>query len=554
MRSGEENEERKSTPVESSEDAAGGTGEASDATVESAEDSAQAITSAVITRRSAVTIGESKKLKLLPGERLGWWSSRKFDRRIRMRALVMGAVNNERTKILLDTGANVSAVTESFARKLRLKRLASADLKIDVQGIGKTKVETTIRAMVKVTLGWEIVYEFEVWIMDHHAGVDLILGTDFMIPAGIRLDLYNSKAKLPDEIEINLIKSASAREDTEYGNTICGGPTETMDVASWLTAEFKLQRRPPDATTHELWVRRVNQLVPTVRFTHNGRPSRVLLTNTGGKPGSCPAHFPVVQWVPHEVLPLTEGYVRVDSTKYRDWQVLAYDSAIDRDLLKKEQRLYDERLSHQPAAVDRPDYETPTGIRHRRASDTDRRLQMELTSGDSHVQNNGSSSNTSRRRRNNSSTTSRVQWPHETDVNSKPSPTKVDRVIPSPRQMTGGDRWDPGIAESVDTSQPESKGEADQKTPDLSLQEAKQRIAEVEDLLSEAQALCKEAEVRSTAAATAEASPAEWGLLSIDDDLLDEDPAEHLRLRFLAALTDLVREEGYQITAVRRQG
>ncbi|KAE8997263.1 hypothetical protein PR001_g19632 [Phytophthora rubi] len=225
MRSGEENEERKSTPAESSEDAAGGTGEASDATAESAEDSAQAITSAVITRRSAVTIGESKKLKLLPGERLGWWSSRKFDRRIRMRALVMGAVNNERTKILLDTGANVLAVTESFARKLRLKRLASADLKIDVQGIGKTKVETTIRAMVKVTLGWEIVYEFEVWIMDHHAGVDLILGTDFMIPAGIRLDLYNSKAKLPDDIEINLIKSASAREDTEYGNTICGGPT-----------------------------------------------------------------------------------------------------------------------------------------------------------------------------------------------------------------------------------------------------------------------------------------------------------------------------------------
>ncbi|KAE9175558.1 hypothetical protein PF005_g25349 [Phytophthora fragariae] len=117
-----------------------------------------------------------------------------------------------------------------------------------------------------------------------------------------------------------------------------------------------------------------------------------------------------------------------------------------------------------------------------------------------------------------------------------------------------GDRWDPGIAESVDTSQPEIKDEADQKTPDLSLRKAKQRIAEVEDLLSEARVLCKEAEVRSAAAANAEASPAEWGLLSIDDDLLDEDPAEHLRLRFLAALTDLVREEGYQITAVDDRG
>ncbi|KAE8987671.1 hypothetical protein PR002_g21983 [Phytophthora rubi] len=121
-------------------------------------------------------------------------------------------------KILLDTGDNVSAVTESFAKKLRLKWLENADLTIDVQGIGKSKVETTTRAMVKVTLGWDVVYEFEVWIMDHHAGVGLILGTDFMIPAGIR-----------------------ARKDTEYGNTICEGPTEAVDVASRLTAEFRLQ-------------------------------------------------------------------------------------------------------------------------------------------------------------------------------------------------------------------------------------------------------------------------------------------------------------------------
>ncbi|KAE9269310.1 hypothetical protein PF008_g30895 [Phytophthora fragariae] len=117
-----------------------------------------------------------------------------------------------------------------------------------------------------------------------------------------------------------------------------------------------------------------------------------------------------------------------------------------------------------------------------------------------------------------------------------------------------GDRWDPGIAESVDTSQPESKGEADQKPPGLSLRKAKQRIADVEDLLSEARALCKEAEVRSAASANAEVSPAEWGPLGIDDDLLDEDPAEHLRLRFLPALTDLMREEGYQITAVDDRG
>ncbi|OWZ14211.1 LOW QUALITY PROTEIN: Eukaryotic/viral aspartic protease [Phytophthora megakarya] len=40
---------------------------------------------------------------LLPGERMGWWSSQRFARRVRMRALLHGAVNDVRTSILLDT-------------------------------------------------------------------------------------------------------------------------------------------------------------------------------------------------------------------------------------------------------------------------------------------------------------------------------------------------------------------------------------------------------------------------------------------------------------------
>ncbi|KAI9982062.1 hypothetical protein PInf_008115 [Phytophthora infestans] len=144
---------------------------------------------------------------------------------------------------------------------------------------------TTSRAVVKVTLGWEVAYEFEVWIMPHHAGVDLILGTDFMIPAGIRLDLYNSAVKLPDEIVIPLIRSSNAPTKTEFG------------------------------------------------------PNVPLLAN--------------------------EGYVRVNSAKYRDWQILAFESAMDKDLLQKEQRLYEDWLSHQPPAVERRKYPTPTAVEKR---------------------------------------------------------------------------------------------------------------------------------------------------------------------------------------------
>ncbi|GMF59262.1 unnamed protein product [Phytophthora fragariaefolia] len=310
------------------------------------------------TRLETGATGRTKTMRLLPGERLGWWSAQKFDRRVRMRALVMGAVNYQRTKILLDTGANILAINEVFARKLRLKRQASRDVQIGVQGIGKDKVGTSTRAWVKVTLGWEVSYEFEVWVMDHHAGVDLILRTDFMIPTGIRLDLYNSLAKLPDEVVVPLIKSQNLADDPRGGLQVTDGPTETICLPGRLTAEFRIRRRQPAESTHELWVRRTKDWIPTVVLNRSGRATRVLLTSVKTSLTWCPAHVPVLNWTPHGVLP-PEGFVRLSSAKYRDWQVLAYEAAMDKDLLRKEQQLYDEWLERQPPAVEKQPYFPP---------------------------------------------------------------------------------------------------------------------------------------------------------------------------------------------------
>ena len=49
-----------------------------------------------------------------------------------MRAQIAKAVNGKRTKILLDTGANVPAVNKEFATKLQLKLFVSKDKNIDV--------------------------------------------------------------------------------------------------------------------------------------------------------------------------------------------------------------------------------------------------------------------------------------------------------------------------------------------------------------------------------------------------------------------------------------
>ncbi|POM66448.1 Eukaryotic/viral aspartic protease [Phytophthora palmivora] len=150
-----------------------------------------------------------------------------------MRALVKGAVNDVRTRILLDTGANVSVISANYAKRLRLREVPDHGRSLEVRGINAGVLETRRRALVKITLGWERVYEFEMWIMNHSAGVDVVLGTDFMIPAGVRLDLFHGTARLLDEVMVPLIKSLSAADDEPYGTQVVGGPTEDLYIPDY---------------------------------------------------------------------------------------------------------------------------------------------------------------------------------------------------------------------------------------------------------------------------------------------------------------------------------
>ncbi|OWZ20747.1 hypothetical protein PHMEG_0004809 [Phytophthora megakarya] len=99
--------------------------------------------------------------KLLPGERLGWWSSQRYNKRTRMRAVLMGAIDDTRTSILLDTEANVSVILAAYAKRLHLREVPDHGRSLEVRGINPGVLETRRRTLVKITLGWERVYEFE---------------------------------------------------------------------------------------------------------------------------------------------------------------------------------------------------------------------------------------------------------------------------------------------------------------------------------------------------------------------------------------------------------
>ncbi|KAJ8571561.1 hypothetical protein ON010_g5274 [Phytophthora cinnamomi] len=324
------------------------------------EEGRRAITSMVReTQLSTHEPDHATTMRRRSGERMGWWSASKYDRRVCLHALVMGALNDKRTQMLLDTGENVSVISESFAKRLRLKCTVSNDRQINVQGVNKGKLSTTARAMVKVTLGCQLVYESEVWIMSHYAGVDLILGTDFMILAAVRLELFNATAKLPDEVVIPLLKSRAVKLDESPSESReSGGPAESMSIQPRLVAEFALRRRQPSSDTHDLWVRRTKVWIPTVVCGSRNKPTKVFLTNVSEKLVWCPAHFSVILWLLHRELPPDDGFVRLNSAKCRDWQVLAYETAIDKSLLRKEHRLYDDCMANQPPVVETTPYRT----------------------------------------------------------------------------------------------------------------------------------------------------------------------------------------------------
>ncbi|OWZ13868.1 hypothetical protein PHMEG_00012741 [Phytophthora megakarya] len=150
------------------------------------------------------------------------------------------------------------------------------------------------------------------------AGVYVVIATEFMTPTCVRLDLFHGTARLPDEVTVPLVKSPGAADDDPYRGQVVGGPTEDL-----------------------------------------GKPAWVRLTNVSDGTARCYMHSSVVQWIPKEEIPREVGYVRLNSSKYNEWQVLAYAEGRDDTLLQNEKELYEYWLAEQPLVVEQQEYTTP---------------------------------------------------------------------------------------------------------------------------------------------------------------------------------------------------
>ncbi|ETN01932.1 hypothetical protein PPTG_16995 [Phytophthora nicotianae INRA-310] len=115
-------------------------------------------------------------------------------------------------------------------------------------------------------------------------GQDATLGMDFMVPAGIRLDLTDGTFCLPDEVRIQL----SGRR-TLYGEHASAVRLEEVEVIeAGQKIEMPLRFKPSE----KLWLTRGEHWIPTV-VKGAGWRRYLQLTNISDRTRCLPAHTQV---------------------------------------------------------------------------------------------------------------------------------------------------------------------------------------------------------------------------------------------------------------------
>ncbi|GMF19284.1 unnamed protein product [Phytophthora fragariaefolia] len=259
-------------------------------------------------------------LDISSGESRGYWKYHVPDKKFKQ-AKAVGKINNAKATLLFDSGAEVSILDTAFARNVGCHVDNSQTLQCE--GVGKSPYMAEGRTRLKITLAGSLVYFFDAWVGPPTGGQDLILGMDFMVPAGIRLDLADGTICLPAEIDM-------------------GG-----------SEEVRLRTGPSDR--QKLSVTRGDRWVPTY-VAGPGQSCYLCLTNVSERKLILHGDTKIAMWLTGDRVPRLPGYVSVGSRRYAEWQNLAYQVTTDENgVIPKQEEV-------QGPAVERPLYQTPTSI------------------------------------------------------------------------------------------------------------------------------------------------------------------------------------------------
>ncbi|KAE9270549.1 hypothetical protein PR003_g30781, partial [Phytophthora rubi] len=258
-----------------------------------------------------------------------------------------GKINNEKATLLFDSGAEVSIVDTNFARKVGC--IIGESQRQECVGIGESVYTTLGRTTIKITLAGSLVYFFDAWV-GALSGQEAILGMDFMVPAGVRLDLADGTLCLPDEVRIQLSGRrppySRSHQVFQLDDNAC------LDVAKSIEVPIRRHRA---SERQKLWVTCGETWVPTI-VGGPGRSQYLRITNLSDRKLTLQRDTRLGLWLAEDLVPRYPGFVSVGSRRYAEWQTLAYEATSD----LQEEAEFDPEPSG--LMVDRPKYDPPTRI------------------------------------------------------------------------------------------------------------------------------------------------------------------------------------------------
>ncbi|CAI5706523.1 unnamed protein product [Peronospora effusa] len=282
-------------------------------------------------------------LDVLPGESRGYWKHHAPGKWFKQ-AKASGKVNNIRANLLFDSGAEISILNIAIARKVGCQINTSE--KQECVGIGEAVYTTEGRTKIKITLNGVLVYFFNVWV-GSMAGQDVLLGMDFMVPAGIRLDMADGTICLPDEVRIHL----TGRKTLYSGHVSEVKLGQYVNLPATKYVEVPLKKVTSDQW--KLWMTRGDRWVTTMIQGH-GHRQFLRVTNVSDKDLILHEDTKLGIWLSKDRVPRAQGFVSVGSRRYAEWKNLAYQATTDEeDPETTQEEVY------QGPMVEKPQYATP---------------------------------------------------------------------------------------------------------------------------------------------------------------------------------------------------
>ncbi|OWZ04450.1 hypothetical protein PHMEG_00023644 [Phytophthora megakarya] len=198
-------------------------------------------------------------------------------------ATIHGAVNDSRTRILLDTGVTTCITTH---------------------------------ARVKITLGWSVAYVLNIWVGNIGERVDVLLGITFMHSAGVRPCIREGLVKLPDEETVVMYDDNPKSRGMDL--PVC--PEESIHLRPGQDAIVRIRYGQSNPQRELVWAGR-DQGPVFCQILGDCRQDQNVWIDT---------RTAVARIMEYGQFPGQPGFVRPGKVRYEEWQQLIHECTVSR--------------------------------------------------------------------------------------------------------------------------------------------------------------------------------------------------------------------------------